>query len=72
MYKLMLLLDAKMKDQFVAVVFDLPSVLPYASTLGRSTVRRKFHATFFRLNGFSTLVLHLEEKRKKLEDLIIK
>jgi hypothetical protein len=60
----MFLLDGKMKDQFGAVVFDLLIVLPYASTLGRGIVRRKFHATFFRLNGFSTLVLHPEEKRK--------
>ena len=62
-------MDAKMKDQFVAVVFDLPSVLPYASTLGRSTVRRKFYATFFRLNGFPTLVLHSRRKKKKTEGL---
>ena len=58
-------------DQYVTVVFDLPSVL-YASTLGRGIVRRKSHDILPAQRFFHTLVLLLEEKRKKLEGLIIK
>jgi hypothetical protein len=52
--------DAIMNDQFVVVVFDLPSVLN-ASTLGRGSIVIKnftLHSIDSRLNGFSTLVLH--------------